>query len=363
VPPAHLSVDRGSLRDAAVDIDGVAARLESLRTAVDEQAYIPHLAFGLVGEGARHNYAISREDELVNLAAGVRTARTYADDLHRTAGRYLSAEDANVRSVLQHIGWLPGAVSPAPASPAPAAPPSIGSAADLMAVPAVTTLAGAGAAFVAGLGVATAANLKACAGMSALTIGTALAWATVVWSDDGSIDQALRTWDQVAGEARALFGSDVAGVRQALGTVWQGTGATSADGRILEFIIAGMALADRAERRASTLREMINTLVWIHRIAFVISTLMLVATIAALWSFGGSLLAAGAYAPWLTWAVAFIEGLFLSYGMVAMWGVSQEGFALKETASGSAAEAVTAVTPSHSRASRKNQKAPPPFNF
>jgi hypothetical protein len=49
--------------------------------------------------------------------------------------------------------------------------------------------------------------------------------------------------------------------------------------------------------------------------------------------------------------------------MVAMWGASQEGFALKETASGSAAEAVTAVTPSHSRASRKNQKAPPPFNF
>lgn len=365
VVSSQLSVDHGSVRDAVMRMDDVAARLDSLRRLVD-QSHIPHLAFGLVGEGARHNYATSLADELDNLATGIDRARTYADNLHKSADRYLGVEDANVRAVLYDIGWIPdsqGAFKPQqpPSTPAATSPvPATGSSADLMAVPATATLVGSGATAVAALGMATAANLKACAGMSALTIGTALAWGAVVWSDDGSIDRALRNWDQVAREARALFGSDVKGVRQALQATWQGTAATSADGRMLEFVIAGMALADRAERRVTTLREMINQLIWIHRIAFVISALMVVATVAALWSAGWSLTAAAAYAQTLIWVVALIEGLFLSYGMIAMWGDSQDGFALKGADSGSAAQAVAVVTPSKSR---RNQKAPPPFSF
>jgi hypothetical protein len=345
----------------------VAARLDSLRKLIDEQSYIPHLAFGAVGEGARHNYAVSREDELANLAVGIKTAQAYVDNLHKSAKRYLSAEDANVDAVLYDIGWIPDsrgvfrAPQPPPASPATPPTPATGSPADLAAVPAAAALVGSGAMFIAELGAATAANLKACAGMSALTIGTAIAWGSVVWSDDGSIDRALQTWDRVAREARALFGSDVAGLRRALQTTWQGATAASADSRILEFIIAGMALADRAERRVATLREMIDQLVWIHRIAFVVSALMLLATATAVWSAGGSILAAAAvYAPWLAWAVAAIEGLFLSWGMIAMWGDSQDGFALRGADSGSAAEAVAVVAPSKGR---RNQKSPPPFSF
>ncbi|MFB9835505.1 hypothetical protein ACFFNX_25310 [Actinoallomurus acaciae] len=345
-------------------MDDVAARLDSLRRLVD-QSHIPHLAFGLVGESVRHNYAISLADELDNLATGIDRARTHADDLHRSADRYMGVEDANVRAVLHDIGWIPDSqgafkLRQPPSPPAATPVPATGSSADLMAVPATAALAGSGATAVAALGMATAANLKASAGMSALTIGTALAWGAVVWSDDGSIDRALRNWDQVAREARALFGSDVTGVRRALQTAWQGTAATSADGRMLEFVIAGMALADRAERRVTTLRDMISQLIWIHRIAFAISALMVVATVAALWSAGWSLTAAAAYAQTLIWAVALIEGVFLSYGMIALWGDSQEGFALKGADDGSATQAVAVVTPSRSR---RNQKAPPPFSF
>jgi hypothetical protein len=349
-------------------MDEVAGRLHSLRELVD-RTHLPHLAFGVVGEGARHNYTTSLQDELANLATGIEKAQTYADDLLKSADRYRGVEDANVRAVLHDIRWITepgeGSVPPRPSSvPAATTPlPRIGSSADLMAVPAVAALAGSGAAAVAALGMATAANLRACAGMSALTIGTAITWATVVWSDDGSIDRALRNWDQVAREARALFGSDVKGVRAALQTAWQGAAASSADTRLLEFVIAGMALADRAERRVTTLRQMIGQLIWIHRIAFVISTLMVAATIAATWSAGLSLAVVATYAQTLIWVVAAIEGLFLSFGMIAMWGDSEDGFALKGADSGSAAEAVSVLTPPGSARSRRDRKAPPPFSF
>ncbi|GLY76853.1 type VII secretion target [Actinoallomurus iriomotensis] len=364
---SELSVDHVQVRNAVMRMDDVAGTLDSLRRLVD-QSDIPHLAFGLVGEGARHNYTVSRADELDNLAAGIDKAQTYADNLHKSADLYLGVEDTNVRAVLYDIGWIPdshGAYKPRPPTPpATTSPaPKISSPADLMAVPASAAVGGSGALVVAALGTATAANLKASAGMSALTIGAALAWGAVVWSDDGSIDRALQNWDQVAREARALFGSDVNGVRQALQASWQGIAANSADGRMLEFVIAGMALADRAERRVETLRDMISQMITIHRLALVISMLMVVASVFAFWTAGASLAAAATYAQTLVWVVTVIEGLFLSWGMVAMWGDSEEGFALKGTDNGSAAQAVSVLTPpGHSR-NKKPQKAPPPFSF
>jgi hypothetical protein len=224
---------------------------------------------------------------------------------------------------------------------------------------AAAAVVGSGAMKIVALGAETAANLKACAGISALTIGAATMWATAVSSDDGSIDNALQTWDQVAKKARALFGSDVAAVRQALQTAWHGAAATSADGRILEFVVAGMALTDRAERRMATLREMIDELIWIHRLAFAVSTLMLVVVVAGIWSVGMVVFAA-VYAEWFVFAVFAIEGLLMSWGLIAMWDQSQEGFALKGADHGSAAEAVAVVTPSRST---RNRKAPPPPHF
>jgi hypothetical protein len=368
VVPAKLSVDHGSVRDGAVSLDEVAERLESLRKLVD-QSHIPPLALGVVGEGARYNYAVSLQDELANLATGIEKARTHAGNLIRSADHYQGVEDANVRAVLRDIHWIadPGGDSTSPPPPSSsaetAAIPAIKSPADLMTEVATAELLGYGAAAVVALGMATEANLRACAGMSALTIGTALAWETVVWADDGSVDRALRNWEQVAGEARALFGSDVKGVRQALQTAWQGTAASSADARLLEFVIAGMAFADRAERRVTTLRQLIGQLVWVHRIAFVVSTLMLVATISAIWSAGLSLAAVVTFAQTLTWAVAAIEGLLLSYGMIAMWGDAEQGFELKGADSGSTAEAVSVLTPPGSARFRPDRKAPPPFSF
>jgi hypothetical protein len=361
-----LSVHRDSLQDGAARMDDVAATLDSLRTLIDDHSYLPLLAFGSIGEGARYNYTVSREDELANLATGVSTAHTFAGHLRTSHAQYLSAEDANVRAVLYDRGWLPdshGAFKAPPVvddNPTTTAP-AIGMPADLTAIPATAALVSSGAMKIAEIGAATAANLKACAGMSALTIGAAAAWATVVWSNDGSIDQAVQTWDQVAKQARAIFGSDVTAVRKALQTAWHGNAAATADGRILEFVIAGMALADRAERRVAALRELISELIAVHWLAFGLSTAMLVTVVAGILSVGLTAFTA-MYADWFAWAVALIDGLLMSWGMVALWDQSQDGFALRGADDGSAAQAV-AVTPVRPSRSATNPNVPPPFSF
>jgi hypothetical protein len=282
-------VYKRQLTEAALDLAQAAERLRSIRQGLDEHAHLSDWALGPIGYPATMAYRHALSSELDNLDRGIGQAERLSQTLHKTAINYQDAETASVRSVLEEMSRAVKSDRPAPSETPPATDNAFPSDLVQFNAMAATVMVTGGTFMLGGYGrmlfdLCNLAKLTELTNSVMISAGrvcvTAIAagglWFSLVVPDDKVINEAISAWNAVASAAREIFDADVPQVRDAVKSAWKSTEAMPpADRAIEDFIAAGIGLADRAEKRAETLRKAIEDLNTLHMVAFWIGTVEL----------------------------------------------------------------------------------------
>jgi hypothetical protein len=297
-------VHKRQLTEAALDLAQAAERLRSIRQGLDEHARLTDWTFGPIGYPAAVTYRHALLSELDNLDRGIGEAERISRSLHKSAVNYQDAETASVRSVLDEMGRAAESDRPAPRETPPATDNAFPSelvqfnalAGTVMFTGGMFMLGGIGRIFfdLCNLAKLTEATYKVMISAGRICVTAMVAgglWFSLVVPDDVVINEAISAWNAVASAAREIFDADVPQVRDAVQNAWKSTEALPpADRAIEDFIAAGIGLADRAEKRAETLRKAIEDLNTLHMAAFWVGTAELMIMV-------GCEFAAGFYPP------------------------------------------------------------------
>ncbi|MEV0203455.1 hypothetical protein [Nonomuraea sp. NPDC050691] len=103
-------------------------------------------------------------------------------------------------------------------------------------------------------------NIATVKAFSWTVVAAGLAWLAVVVPSDEDIDRAIAGWTDVADRCGELFGHDTGPVREAIAAAWAGPAMEAADARLVEFIAAGVHVADRTRRLAQALIRTVRDL-------------------------------------------------------------------------------------------------------
>ncbi|GAA3166949.1 hypothetical protein [Nonomuraea roseoviolacea] len=103
-------------------------------------------------------------------------------------------------------------------------------------------------------------NIAATRAFSWSAIAGGLAWSVVVVPSDEDIDRAVTGWNSIANQCAMLFGYDTGPVREAIAAAWSGAAMEAADARMVEFVAAGVHLAERTRRLTQALEQTVRDL-------------------------------------------------------------------------------------------------------
>ncbi|GAA3166943.1 hypothetical protein [Nonomuraea roseoviolacea] len=114
-------------------------------------------------------------------------------------------------------------------------------------------------------------NITTAKTFSWTAVAAGLAWSAVVVPSDEDVDRAIAGWIEIADRCGALFGHDTGPVREAIAAAWAGPAMEAADARIVEFVAAGVHVAERTRRLAQALMQTVRDLDRIFMAALVFS--------------------------------------------------------------------------------------------
>lgn len=99
-------------------------------------------------------------------------------------------------------------------------------------------------------------------------IAAGVVWELLAIPSDGELTRAMHGWEEIAGKARQIFGTDLAALRELALADWRGVAKNAADDRIFQFIRGGIDLADFATSMAGRLANFIEQLNTLHTFAY-----------------------------------------------------------------------------------------------
>lgn len=117
----------------------------------------------------------------------------------------------------------------------------------------------------------TQANLARAKAFSWAAMAGGLAWTVMVVPSDEDLDRAVAGWKELAYDCGEVFGHDTGLVREAVAAAWAGPAMEAADARLVEFVAAGVHLAERVRRLSDALSDTVEDLARIHKVALVFS--------------------------------------------------------------------------------------------
>ncbi|MEU7989368.1 hypothetical protein AB0B56_31335 [Streptosporangium canum] len=117
----------------------------------------------------------------------------------------------------------------------------------------------------------TQANLARAKTFSWAAMAGGLAWTVMVVPSDEDLDRAVAGWEKLAYDCGEVFGHDTGLVREAVAAAWAGPAMEAADARLVEFVAAGVHLAERIRRLSDALSDTVEDLARIHKVALVFS--------------------------------------------------------------------------------------------
>jgi hypothetical protein len=117
----------------------------------------------------------------------------------------------------------------------------------------------------------TQANLARAKAFSWAVMAGGLVWTAMIVPSDEDLDRAVAGWKELAYECGEAFGHDTGLVREAIAAAWAGPAMEAADARLVEFVAAGVHLAERVRRLSDALSDTVEDLARIHKVALVFS--------------------------------------------------------------------------------------------
>ncbi|MFG3436058.1 hypothetical protein ACGF0J_02330 [Nonomuraea sp. NPDC047897] len=117
----------------------------------------------------------------------------------------------------------------------------------------------------------TAAMLKVAAGLSFTAAMGAMLWASAVIRNDEVLDNHVDYWANMARDLDDLFGAGDPTGREALAAAWAGEAMEAADKKLRAFMTAGIQLTDLAVAHAYDLAQAVETLNYVHDLAFALT--------------------------------------------------------------------------------------------
>ncbi|MER5418839.1 hypothetical protein [Streptosporangium roseum] len=117
----------------------------------------------------------------------------------------------------------------------------------------------------------TQANLARAKAFSWAAMAGGLAWTVMIVPSDEDLDRAVAGWKQLAYDCGEAFGHDTGLVREAVAAAWAGPAMEAADARLVEFVAAGVHLAERVRRLSDALSDTVEDLARIHKVALAFS--------------------------------------------------------------------------------------------
>ncbi|MET8386740.1 hypothetical protein ABZV14_27450 [Streptosporangium canum] len=127
----------------------------------------------------------------------------------------------------------------------------------------------------------TQANLARAKAFSWAVMAGGLAWTVMIVPSDEDLDRAVEGWEKLAYDCGEVFGHDTGLVREAIAAAWAGPAMEAADARLVEFVAAGVHLAERVRRLSDALSDTVEDLARIHTVALVFSIASLGAIVGA----------------------------------------------------------------------------------
>ncbi|MER5325389.1 hypothetical protein [Streptosporangium roseum] len=118
---------------------------------------------------------------------------------------------------------------------------------------------------------ATQANLARAKAFSWAAMAGGLVWTAMIIPSDEDLDRAVAGWGELAYYCGEAFGHDTGLVREAITAAWAGPAMDAADARLVEFVAAGVHLAERVRRLSDALSDTVEDLDRIHKVALVFS--------------------------------------------------------------------------------------------
>lgn len=128
---------------------------------------------------------------------------------------------------------------------------------------------------------ATQANLARAKTFSWAVMAGGLVWTAMIIPSDEDLDRAVAGWSELAYYCGEAFGHDTGLVREAIAAAWAGPAMDAADARLVEFVAAGVHLAERVRRLSDALSDTVEDLDRIHKVALVFSVASLGAIVGA----------------------------------------------------------------------------------
>ena len=305
-----------ALQKAAGGHSWVADQIADIRDSLDD-AHLPPLAFGLIGEVARLRYNRAHSADLTNLGQGAEAANGIGDNLQATWVEYGDTEDLNYEKAVDIPEWKDGnfffgngsaqfnslgAISilgyttstiallqnDAHVNDLAAARdykfdlkedyrrfdstqgrrfPSVGYGGTEF-KPEPLTKVEAQISRLSKLSKATEKIYMAGSRASIAAVAGAALWSAATVSSDEAIDNSITAGSETAKALREIFGSDTQAMHDELRKAWDGEAKGAADPHLRNFVTAGVELADQFENKADTLRELVEDLNLIHEAAF-----------------------------------------------------------------------------------------------
>ncbi|WP_031168235.1 hypothetical protein [Streptosporangium roseum] len=117
----------------------------------------------------------------------------------------------------------------------------------------------------------TQANLVRAKAFSWAVMAGGLAWTVMIVPSDEDLDRAVAGWGELAYYCGEVVGHDTGLVREAIAAAWAGPAMDAADARLVEFVAAGVHLAERVRRLSDALSDTVEDLDRIHKAALVFS--------------------------------------------------------------------------------------------
>ncbi|MFI6598173.1 hypothetical protein ACIBHX_18100 [Nonomuraea sp. NPDC050536] len=263
------AVSPESVRDAGISFHHVA---ESFNFCQAPPPLHP-FALSVVGEFCRHTHEHIRAEVEKQLQYGRAEAEAIGETFGKTASTYVEPESAAVRNLLNVAGMVGDRAQPELHLPhGGTGKHSIDRS---LSIP--TGLLGSTVGFLeagmkhlaiqefkanpAARGQATLRTLIA-ARTFALSLAAAVSlWAATIIPSDENVGRTVDDWSRLAETLARTFGSDFDGIKKALAQVgWSGAARDTADGRITEFVAAGIHLTEMSARVSRALNDLMETL-------------------------------------------------------------------------------------------------------
>ncbi|WP_214323169.1 hypothetical protein [Nonomuraea sediminis] len=253
-------------------------------------------ALSVVGEFCRHTHERIRAEVEQQLQYGQAEAKAIGEKFGKTAYSYVEPESANVKNLLDVAGMVGGRPQPDLHLPHDGRDTPTGGVDRSPVIP-LGLLSGTLAfvearikhlavkEFTANPAAKSQATLRALIGARNFSIAVGAAatlWGATVIPSDDNVGRTVDDWSRLAQALARIFGSDFDGTERALAEVgWSGAARDSADGRITEFVAAGIHLTQMSARVSRGLNDLMEAMDDLHGKVLDAALLMLAAIMAA----------------------------------------------------------------------------------